>query len=292
MALSPEAGQAPMPAAREAWTPAAREARPLTLLGCFAHPDDETWSVGASFALLVPKGVRCAVWTATRGQAGEIADGSGATRENLAEVREAEERAAMAVVGVTDVELGDFVDGQVADADQGDLVGSVQRAFERVRPDVVVTMEPGGVTSHPDHVAVSAAVQAAFGAYRQPPGAREPRLYYWGVPASQLARFRELAAERGVEIPGEDDPFGPRGTPDEQFTCWVDTSPVAEQVWRTLQEHRTQAGDPSRGLLRDGELWREVFATTAFVRVHPAPRADDPPETSLVDSFTAGAADG
>jgi len=41
---------------------------------------------------------------------------------------------------VTDVELGDFIDGQVAAADQGDLVGSVQRAFERVRPDVVVTI--------------------------------------------------------------------------------------------------------------------------------------------------------
>jgi hypothetical protein len=38
----------------------------------------------------VPKGVRGAVWTATRGQAGEIAEGTGATRETLAEVRETE----------------------------------------------------------------------------------------------------------------------------------------------------------------------------------------------------------
>jgi LmbE family N-acetylglucosaminyl deacetylase len=260
-------------------------ARPLTLLGCFAHPDDETWSMGGSFALLVPKGVYGAVWTATRGQAGEIADGSGATRETLAEVREREERAAMATVGVTDVEFGDFVDGQVGDTDRAALVGAVQRAIERVRPDVVVTMEPGGVTSHPDHVAVSVAVQAAFAAYAQAPGQREPRLYYWGVPVSRLARFRELAAEQGVGIPGEDEPFGPRGTPDERFTCWVDTSPVAEQVWRTLEEHRTQAGDPSRGLLRQADRWREVFATTAFLRVHPAPEPGDPPETSLLDAF-------
>ena len=52
-------------------------ARPLTVAGVFAHPDDETWSLAGSFALLVPKGVRGAVWTATRGQAGQIADGSG-----------------------------------------------------------------------------------------------------------------------------------------------------------------------------------------------------------------------
>ena len=262
---------------------------PLTVLGCFAHPDDETWSLGGSFALLVPNGVRGAVWTATRGHAGEIADGSGATRKTLAQVREAEERAAMAAVGVTDVWFGDFIDGQVSDADAADLVHAVQGALERVRPDVVVTMEPGGVTSHPDHVAVSAAVQAAFAAYAQAPNEREPRLYYWGVPASRLTRLRELAAELGVEIPAEDEPFGPRGTPDEHFTCWVDTAAIAEQVWRTLEEHRTQAGDPSRALLRQGDHWREVFAMTAFVRVHPAPRPGDPSEASLVDAFAMGA---
>jgi LmbE family N-acetylglucosaminyl deacetylase len=265
-------------------------AGPLTLLGCFAHPDDETWSMGGSFALLVPKGVRGAVWTATRGQAGEIADGSGATRETLAEVREAEERAAMAALGVTEVEFGDFVDGRVADADPAELVRAVLGALERVRPDVVVTMEPGGVTSHPDHVAVSAAVRAAFAAWLEGPREREPRLYHWGIPASQLKRFREVAAEQGAEIPGEDEPFGPRGTPDERFTCWVDTSAVAERIWRALQAHRTQSGDPSRALLRQGDRWREVFATTAFLRVHPAPRPGDPHEASLVDGFTAGSA--
>jgi LmbE family N-acetylglucosaminyl deacetylase len=267
-------------------------ARPLTLLGCFAHPDDETWSLAGSFALLVPKGVRGAVWTATRGQAGEIAPGSGAARRTLGKVREAEERAALALLGVDDVEFGEFVDGRVGEADQAALVRAVQRALQRVQPDVVVTMEPGGVTSHPDHVAVSAAVQAAFAAYARAPRQREPRLYHWGVPVSQLARLRELAAEQGVEIPAEGEPYGPRGNPDEHFTCVVDTSAVADQVWRTLEQHRTQAGDPSRGLLRQADRWREVFATTTDLRVHPAPRPGEQPEASLVDAFTAGAGGG
>lgn len=96
-------------------------AHPLTVAGVFAHPDDETWSLAGSFALLVPKGVRGVVWTATRGQAGEIAEGSGATRETLPEVREAEERAAMAVVGVERVFFGDLVDGEVEGADRDAL---------------------------------------------------------------------------------------------------------------------------------------------------------------------------
>ena len=263
-------------------------ARPLTVAGVFAHPDDETWSLAGSFALLVPKGVRGVVWTATRGQAGEIADGSRATRETLAEVREAEERAAMAVVGVERVEFGELVDGQLEAADRDALTGEVHRFLEREQPDVVVTMEPGGVTAHPDHMAVSAAVQAAFGAYAAGPREREPRFYYWGAPVSEMAAWRGLGRASGFDLPGEDDPFGTKGTPDEQFTCTVDTTAVAEQAWRALCRHRTQSGDVWYRLLGDQDNWRSVFSRSRFIRVHPAPRPGDPPETSLVEAFGNG----
>jgi LmbE family N-acetylglucosaminyl deacetylase len=262
-------------------------ARPLTVAGIFAHPDDETWSLAGSFALLVPKGVRGAVWTATRGQAGEIAEGSGATRETLPEVREAEERAAMAVLGVERVAFGEFVDGEVEGADRDALTTAVHRFLEREQPDVVVTMEPGGVTAHPDHMAVSAATQAAFAAYVAGPRERQPRFYYWGVPKSLLDRFRELGRLSGYELADEDDPFGPRGTADDQFTCQVDTSPVAEAMWRSLREHRTQ-NDSSRQLLAYQDSWREVFSQTWYIRVHPASSPGDPPETSLVEAFSNG----
>jgi LmbE family N-acetylglucosaminyl deacetylase len=263
-------------------------ARPLTLAGVFAHPDDESWSLAGVFALLVPKGVRGVVWTATRGQAGQIAEDSGATRETLPRVREAEERAAMAAVGVERVAFGDLVDGQVDGADRDALTAAVHGFLERELPDVVVTMEPGGVTAHPDHMATSAAVQAAFAAYAAAGRDREPRLYHWGVPVSKLRRFRELGLEAGLDLPGEDDPYGPRGTPDERFTCWMDTSPVAETAWRALRAHRSQSGDVFYRLLRHRDAWREVFAGVAFVRVHPAPRPGEPPETSLVDAFPGG----
>jgi LmbE family N-acetylglucosaminyl deacetylase len=261
--------------------------RRLTLAGCFAHPDDETWALAGSFALLVPKGVRGAVWTATRGGAGEIAPGT-ATRETLTAVREAEERAAAASVGVHDVEFADFTDGQVDQADPAALVTAVAAFLESRQPDVVVTMEPDGVTGHPDHRAVTAAVKAAFAAYASAGRQPEPRLYYFGAPASVLARWAQAGMDAGISLPGETDPFGVPGTPDDQFTCWVDTASVAEQVRHALAQHRTQAADPWWRLIVGGDFWREAFAGIAFIRVHPAPRPGEEPESSLVDAFGAG----
>jgi LmbE family N-acetylglucosaminyl deacetylase len=268
-------------------------ARPLTLLGCFAHPDDETWSMGGSFALLAPKGVHCAVWTATRGEAGEIAPETGVTKEQLADVREAEERAALAVLGVEDVTFGDFADGEVSER-ADDLVRAIQAALHRIEPDVVVTMEPGGVTAHPDHMAVSAATRAAFTRYVALRGdgelerdVREPRLYYWGLPNTKLDRFRELGAEIGMEIPAEGEPFAPRGTPDEQFTCHVDTAAVVDLAARALRQHRTQIGG-FYGLLDRPDLLAEVFDMVDFIRINPAPQPNDPPESSLFEAFLGG----
>ena len=260
-------------------------ARPLTVAGIFAHPDDETWSLAGSFALLVPKGVRGAVWTATRGQAGQIAEGSGVTRETLPEAREAEERAAMATVGVDRVAFGDFMDGEVTQAGGDALTTAISGFLEAEQPDVVVTMEPGGVTAHPDHMAVTAATQAAFGAYVAAPRPRQARLYYWGVPVSDMASWRELGRASGYVLPGADDPYGGHGTPDDQFTCVVDTSAVAEQAYRALCRHRTQAGDPWYQLLAQQDNWGTVFARSRFVRVHPASRPGDPAESSLVEGF-------
>ena len=58
-------------------------------------------------------------------------------------------------------------------------------------------------------------------------------------------------------------------------------------MWRSLREHRTQ-DDDYRKLLTSRDSWREVFAQTCYIRIHPASHPDDPPETSLVEVFGNG----
>src|SRR5579859_1999728 len=123
------------------------------LLGVFAHPDDEGSTSGALLhysTLDVESGLICA----TRGEVGEIADPALATPENLGQVREGELRAACAAVGVHDVSFLDYIDGQLADADEAEAVGRIVAHLHRFRPDVVVTFTANGGYGHPDHMAI------------------------------------------------------------------------------------------------------------------------------------------
>lgn len=71
----------------------------VRLLGIFAHPDDDAYGIGGTLVLERER-IEPAVVLAMSGGAGEISDPALATRETLTEVRESEERAAMAALGL------------------------------------------------------------------------------------------------------------------------------------------------------------------------------------------------
>ena len=61
----------------------------LRLLCVFAHPDDETFCAGGTFARYAEQGAEIMVLSATRGQAGQIRDAAAGTRRTIGAVREA-----------------------------------------------------------------------------------------------------------------------------------------------------------------------------------------------------------
>ena len=131
------------------------------LLGVFAHPDDETFCAGGTFARYAEQGAEIMVVSATRGQAGQIRDAAAGTRRTIAAVREAELRLACERLGITKVRCLDHVDGTLADAGFPALVDEVAEVIGEFRPDVVITFGPDGGYGHPDHVTISAATTAA-----------------------------------------------------------------------------------------------------------------------------------
>ncbi len=174
------------------------------LLGVFAHPDDETFCAGGTFARYAEQGAEIMVVSATRGQAGQIRDAAAGNRRTIAAVREAELRLACERLGVTKVRCLNHVDGTLADAGFPALVDEVAEVIGEFGPDVVITFGPDGGYDHPDHVTISAATTAACQRMAAGPGRRPgrtaarslrrpPRLYYRCFPPGDLLMMERLA---------------------------------------------------------------------------------------------------
>ena len=245
----------------------------------FAHPDDDTYGVAGSLALRAGPDLEVTVIMTTSGEAGMIADASLATRENLGAVREEEDRASWAALGLEPaIHFLRHPDGGVADVPVDELVERYVAILREARPDVVITFGPDGVTGHTDHVAVGAAATTAFHAARAARAARAAgsdgfhRLLFVSIPQSSMDRFNELLRGRGMDPIDPTQEFQPRGVPDDAIGVIVDCSSVYERKLEALRRHRTQAE------LEDVpfEMWREVLAREAFVLEFPV-RAPDAP---------------
>lgn len=125
-----------------------------TILGVWAHPDDEAYLAGGLMALARQAGQRVVVATATRGEAG-TSDPDVWPPRRLARVREAELHASLAALGVTEHHFLGYVDGTLPDEDLREAIDRVADIVATVRPDTIITFGPDGLTGHSDHRRVS-----------------------------------------------------------------------------------------------------------------------------------------
>lgn len=124
------------------------------LLGLFAHPDDEIFGIGGTFAKYIADGAEAMVVSFTRGEAGQIRDAAVATRRTLGETRERELRLACQTLGVQHACCLHYPDGRLKDIPQTQLVGQAVEIIRKFRPHVVFTFDEIGGYGHPDHIAM------------------------------------------------------------------------------------------------------------------------------------------
>jgi len=134
----------------------------VRILVVAAHPDDIDFGAGGSVATWVAEGHEVAYCICTSGEAGEAPDD--VPRDGVPALRQAEQRAAGAELGVTDITFLDHVDGRLQPT--LDLRRDISRVIRTVRPDRVVSQSPERVwdriyASHPDHLAAGEATMAA-----------------------------------------------------------------------------------------------------------------------------------
>ena len=126
-----------------------------------AHPDDETFGLGAVLDRMVAGGAAVHVLCFTRGEASTLNEGGA----DLRWAREQELRQASRELGVATVTLLDYPDGGLGSVRLGELAGHATAAAARVHAGGVLIFDDTGITGHPDHQAATrAAVQAAVAA--------------------------------------------------------------------------------------------------------------------------------
>lgn len=125
------------------------------LLGLFAHPDDEVFCVGGTFAAAAAEGANTMVVSFTCGEAGQIRRAEIATRTTLGEVRSAELAAACIELGVGHSRCLDFADGHLPAIERSHLVHAAVEIIREHQPDCVYSFDQTGAYGHPDHVVMS-----------------------------------------------------------------------------------------------------------------------------------------
>jgi LmbE family N-acetylglucosaminyl deacetylase len=133
-------------------------------LAVFAHPDDVDFGAGATVAKWIADGLEVAYVIITRGDAGGFDD---TPREQMPALREAEQRAAAAVLGVKQVTFLDgYHDGVLTPSIE--LRHDITREIRAFRPDRILTSSPlrrwerMAGPSHPDHLAAGEATTSAI----------------------------------------------------------------------------------------------------------------------------------
>lgn len=129
-----------------------------SVLAVVAHPDDESFGLGAIIDAVVKSGGRATVLCFTRGEASTLRSNN---RSDLAAIRAAEFATATTILGVTDTELLDYPDGRLSAVPLPELTARVLRLAARVAPSHLLAFDTGGITGHPDHDAATAAAGCA-----------------------------------------------------------------------------------------------------------------------------------
>jgi LmbE family N-acetylglucosaminyl deacetylase len=195
-----------------------------SILFIFAHPDDEShWGSGVALRYH-DEGATTVLLTLTRGGRGTT--GGLCTTEELPALREQELREAARILKFDAIDLLPYEDKEIPNIPPAEVRRTLVEVIRRVRPTVVVTFDPDGITFHLDHIALSRFVTDAI------PAAADPRWFPELGAAYQVPRLLWTPPV----MPWDDGEFPPR--PGVDFL--IDTAAWWRERKQALTAHRTQ----------------------------------------------------
>lgn len=213
-----------------------------------AHPDDESFGLGAIVSEFTAAGAEVSVLCFTAGEASTLG-----AAPDLAATRTIELQTAAEYLGCRRTLLRDFPDGGLATL-PAELSADIAAACDELHPDGLLIFAPdGGITGHPDHEAASRAALAVAAERGLP-------VLAWGLP---LEVTDALNQEFGA---------GFTGHAPERFAVGVRVDRARQMV--AVHDHASQAVPGS-------VLWRrlELQGDREFLLLYPAPTSPAPEES-------------
>ena len=222
-----------------------------------AHPDDVDFGVAASVATWVKAGIDVRYCIVTNGDAG--GSDRSVSRADMAALRQVEQRAAAAEVGVTDVTFLGYPDGRLTAS--LDLRRDISREIRRLRPDRVLCPSPERVwdrlaASHPDHLAAGeATLDAVYPDARNP--FAHPELLEEGLEPHTVPEVWVMASPRANRFVDVTDTFDRKVA---ALRCH--RSQVGEGEWIEERMRGWSSASARQAGLPDGRL-AEIFHVVA-----------------------------
>lgn len=269
-----------------------------TLLGFFAHPDDESFGPGGTLARYAAEGADVHVIIATDGDAGSVDENhrrqDGRT---LAQERGEELARAAVALGITSIWNLPYRDsGMRGSPDNAHPRALIQQPVEmltaelveyvrRLRPQVILTHDPFGGYGHPDHIRCCEAMTAAFHLAGQPDLARNglqpyaPQKLYYTAFDKRLLRVMVQAMRLAGKDPSK---IGRNQDIDlVEISRWetpvharINVAAYARQKEQASRAHASQyGGGPAFLRILPAFLRRRLASHDSFTRAFPAPSA-------------------
>lgn len=219
------------------------------MLLVFAHPDDESFSVGGTVAKYAGLGWHVELICATSSVE-----------------REAEVERAGKILGIQHILFLHQPDGQLKSVTPGTLEDKIVKKMEDYMPDVVITHDTTGMNNHPDHIKVCYGATFAFQKYTQTleeikvgasdrkgrgyvwkedafkrafgdvdPENKDAKLYYSCMPSSVVAFL-----QKAKQLPEESHELPLKGTADKFVTTVIDITDTKLAKGKALLCHKSQ----------------------------------------------------
>jgi LmbE family N-acetylglucosaminyl deacetylase len=225
-----------------------------TLLGIWAHPDDDIYLSSGLMAAAVSQGERVVDVTATRGEGGSM-DEERWPSATMGEVRTQELYASLEILGVKEHR---FLDG-LLDVDMQtplDEAGAkqVEQIVREVQPHTVLTFGPDGMTGHEGHKSVNRWATEAFRS-AAPAGSR---LFYATNTPAWAEEWVPKLEQFNIFLPGT-----PPVTPEDQIALRFPLDDDHRDLkLRAISAHASQV----EGLLYvfGDEGFKRAFAEESF----------------------------